>query len=271
MKKIFSLLLVIPLLALVTSCGLNEKKQGFNSLEQIYKNNTIRIGYHKDDQPYEGIEVALANQIAKDLKVKLDLIVVPENEDKIQWVVDNKIDLELTSNTITKVRQERVAFSLPYLHVETAALVNKSSGIVDMADLQDKRLGVINFSPQEFWATDNFPKATLNKYPGIVECIEALRSKKVDAVLMDNIKAFEDAYQDESLEVPDKLGYIGNLDQIAASTQLGNDTLVNWVNNEFYSLARDDFFVKTFEKVTAQYIGTDSNFAQEFIPQNLRK
>jgi membrane-bound lytic murein transglycosylase F len=74
--------------------------------------------------------------IAKDLKLRLELVVPPSHEQLIPWLLEGRGDLIAASLTKTPDREQQVAFSKPYLFTDEL-LVRKAGG--SMASIKEPK------------------------------------------------------------------------------------------------------------------------------------
>ena len=106
------------------------------------KQDVPNFGY-KDPKTnkFTGVEIDLANKIAKDLGVKADF--VPITAQTRGPLLDNKqVDAVIGTFTITPERQKTYNFTTPYFTDEVGFLVNKASDFKSVDDLDGKTIGV---------------------------------------------------------------------------------------------------------------------------------
>ena len=92
----------------------------------------------------EGMEVDIARELAKRIKGSPDALrVTGVNVTTRGAMLDNgTLDATLATFTITEARKKSYNFSRPYYTDHIGVLVKKSSGIVDLKDLDGKTVGV---------------------------------------------------------------------------------------------------------------------------------
>ena len=92
----------------------------------------------------EGMEVDIARELAKRIKGSPDALkVTGVNVTTRGAMLDNgTLDATLATFTITEARKKSYNFSRPYYIDHIGVLVKKSSGIVDLKDLDGKTVGV---------------------------------------------------------------------------------------------------------------------------------
>jgi glutamate/aspartate transport system substrate-binding protein len=144
--------LAILLLARVTAA---QELDG--TLKKIKTSGTLTIGYRESAPPFSfpgpdrrpvGYSIDLcthvASEIQKQLGINLKLNWVPVTADnRVDMVVQGKIDIECGTTTASLSRQERVDFSL-MTFVDGGGLLTKAdSEIHSVGDLADKRIAII--------------------------------------------------------------------------------------------------------------------------------
>jgi len=148
------------------------KKQSV--LNDILNSKIIRVGttgdfvpfsYQKNNSAaYEGIDIALAKDLANSLNVELQLV-------KTSWktlITDlqaNKFDIAMSGITITLARQQEAFFSIPLLSSGKAAITRDENATKyrTIADINKPGVKVI-VNPggtNQIFAKTNFPNATI--------------------------------------------------------------------------------------------------------------
>lgn len=137
-------------------------------INQVKSTGTIKVGlstfvpwaFPNKDGKLVGFEVDVANQLAKDLGVKLEL--VPTAWDAIiPSLVAGKYDVIIGGLTITPERAKTVDFTDPYEHSQTYAIVNKklAPNITTLDALNSPEVIFAKRRGAAASAIDQFPKA----------------------------------------------------------------------------------------------------------------
>ena len=149
---------------------------------------------HAEFEPYEyrdgndrvGIDAELADAIAGKLGLEAD------SEDMvfdsiIPSVTSGKADIGLSGITETEDRKLSVDFSTPYVEAGIVVVVNKGSDIKDVAGLANKTIGVQLGTTSDLYVSDptHLDNVTIQQFTKVADSIEALKTNKVDAVVMD--------------------------------------------------------------------------------------
>lgn len=106
------------------------------------KNNVLGFGFEDPlSGEYSGMEIDLANKLADQLGVDVEFTNVTAAT-RTQLLDSGDLDCVIATFTITDERKESWDFSTPYYTDYVTVLVENSSGITDLADLVDKKVGV---------------------------------------------------------------------------------------------------------------------------------
>jgi membrane-bound lytic murein transglycosylase F len=104
------------------------------AIRVLTRNNAISYFLFKGE-PY-GFEYELAKMIAKDLKLRLEIVVPPSHELLIPWLNEGRGDFIAASMTHTPEREAEVAFSRAYLFVDEV-LVRKTGVRAELKEPKD--------------------------------------------------------------------------------------------------------------------------------------
>lgn len=181
-------LLLVALLAvpLVAGCG---------SSGYTIKSGKLLMGSDTAYPPFEnmennkavGFDVEVAEAIAKDLGLQLDVISTAW-DGIIPGLKSNKYDIIMSAMTITPERKKQINFSDPYIDSDQSIAVVKGSPIKSQADLKDKVVGVQLDTTGQFKA-EEIQKAgglkEIQKFDTILLAFQALEQGKVDAIIND--------------------------------------------------------------------------------------
>ncbi|MBB2183478.1 transporter substrate-binding domain-containing protein [Lachnospiraceae bacterium MD1] len=106
------------------------------------KNAVIGFGYQDPlTKEYSGLEISLAEKIAEKLGVDVEYTAVTAAT-RTELLDSGDIDCVLATFTITEERKMNWDFSTPYYTDYVTVLVEDSSGIKSLADLENKKVGV---------------------------------------------------------------------------------------------------------------------------------
>ncbi|PRQ10588.1 ABC transporter [Corynebacterium sp. 13CS0277] len=136
----------------------------------------------------QGFEVDIAREIARDIfgdptKVEFRFV---DAGDYQQALDQGRVDMVLRSMSITAERQERMAFSAPYLSSAKQLMVLSQSGITTAEHMRDKTVCVAHQSTALNNAREVLPASSILKVSNWADCLVALQQHQVDGILADD-------------------------------------------------------------------------------------
>lgn len=285
-KKILGVLLAVGIIAgVIAGCGNSNTTQNgaenasqasatakARTLDEIKKSGKIKIGVFSDKNPFgyvdengkvQGYDVYFAKRIAKDLlgsEGAVDFVYV-EAASRVEYLKSAKVDITLANFTVTDERKEQVDFALPYMKVALGIVSPQKAEITDVNQLKGKKLIVVKGTTAETYFSKNYPDVTLVKFDEYQEAYDALLDGRGDAFSTDNTEVLAWAKQNKGFVVG--VESLGDIDTIAPAVQKGNTELLNWLNDEIKTLAKEKFFHKDFDETLKSVYGDSIN------PENL--
>lgn len=277
-KKILGVLLAVSIIAgVIAGCGNSNTTQNgaenasqasatakARTLDEIKKSGKIKIGVFSDKNPFgyvdengkiQGYDVYFAKRIAKDLLGSEDAVdfVYVEAASRVEYLKSAKVDITLANFTVTDERKEQVDFALPYMKVALGIVSPQKAKITDVNQLKGKKLIVVKGTTAETYFSKNYPDVTLVKFDEYQEAYDALLDGRGDAFSTDNTEVLAWAKQNKGFVVG--VESLGDIDTIAPAVQKGNTELLNWLNDEIKTLAKEKFFHKDFDETLKSVYG----------------
>lgn len=156
------------------------------------KSEKLYVGTNAEFEPFEyresgnivGFDIELVNEIAKLINREIEI------EDMafdglLPALQTKKIDLIIAGMTATEERKKNVNFSEPYYKSQQAMVVyNDENNIKTFDDLEGKEVGVILGYTGDLIVSE-IPNVRIQRYNATSEAIMGLKSKKVQAVVLD--------------------------------------------------------------------------------------
>jgi glutamate/aspartate transport system substrate-binding protein len=157
-------LLAACLLAAVASAQTGDNEGLSPTLANIKNSHVVRLGYRESSPPFSfldqanrpiGYSLELCEAIVDEIGVEVDdpdlkiAYVKVTSDDRIQAVLQNKIDLECGSTTANAERAKQVAFSPLMFVAGTKLMVPKGSSITAATDLKGKTVVVTKGTTNE--------------------------------------------------------------------------------------------------------------------------
>jgi polar amino acid transport system substrate-binding protein len=192
-KMISVLLILFSVLSLMIS---GEGSAG--TLQDVKARGKILAGVKTDFPPFGfvdekgmnmGFDVDIAKALAKELFGKEDAVefVAVTSGNRIAFLTTNKIDIILASMTITEERKKVIDYSIPYFMSGHLILVNKDSKIEKYQDLAGKKVSTTQGSTGDIVIGELVPTAERIKFQHNSESLQALKDRRVDAFVQDDV------------------------------------------------------------------------------------
>jgi lysine/arginine/ornithine transport system substrate-binding protein len=161
---------------------------------------TLRIGTEGAYPPFEyrdasgvlkGMDVEIGNALCARMKVTCQF--VPQDFDGlIPALKAGKIDLIISSLTMTPDRAKVIDFTRPYYLSPSQYVALKSSGITDdPATLKGKTVAVQSGTNHQAYMEQRLPDITIKAYNTVQEAQLDLESGRVDAMLADKLLMYD--------------------------------------------------------------------------------
>ena len=272
MKKLKRTLPVILALALVlalTACGKTAEDKGaasgvvYRTLDEIKSAGTVNIGVFSDKNPfgyvdengeYQGYDVYFAERIGQDLGVKINYVST-EAANRVEYLETGKVDIVLANFTVTPERAEKVDFALPYMNVALGVVSHDGNVITDLSQIgADDPVIVITGTTAETYLIENNPEIKLQKFDTYANAKSAFENGGI-AWANDNTEVIAFALQNPGYTVG--IPSLGSQDTIAPAVSKGNETLLNWLNDEIKALGAENFFHADYEATLVETYGLD--------------
>ncbi len=236
----------------------------FRTLDEIKADGTINIGVFSDKAPfgyvdengeYQGYDVYFANRLAEDLGAKVNFVST-EAASRIEYLQTGKVDIILANFTVTPERAEEVDFALPYMNVALGVVSHDDNVITDLSQIgADDQVIVISGTTAETYLTKNYPDIKLQKFDTYAAAKSAFENGTGVAWANDNTEVIAFANENEGYTVG--IDSLGSADTIAPAVTKGNETLLNWINDEIKSLGDENFFHADYEATLKDTYGAE--------------
>ena len=267
MKKIRKNTIIAALAALGLGTALASPAladESFRTLDEIKESGTVNIGVFSDKSPfgyvdengeYQGYDVYLAERLGEDLGVEINYVST-EAANRIEYLQTGKVDIILANFTVTPERAEEVDFALPYMNVALGVVSPEDAVIESLDDIgEDDQVIVISGTTAETYLVKNNPEIKLQKYDAYAEAKTAFENGNGVAWANDNTEVIAFSIENEGYVVG--IPSLGSADTIAPAVTKGNETLLNWLNEEIVALGEEDFFHADYEATLLDTYGAD--------------
>jgi polar amino acid transport system substrate-binding protein len=232
------------------------------------KSDALVVGMELAYPPFEtkdnnGDPMGVSVELAKAFGEYLGREVIIEN---INWtglipaLQTDKVDLVISSMTITEVRKESVDFSDGYAKAYLAFLVNNNSPVTTSANLNnaERTIAVKTGSTGDFYVTNNYPLAKVLRLDDESAAIAEVINGRADAFIYDQLTIVRNfkQYQDKTKTV-----FIDNqLPEFwGAAFKKGSPLVAQF--NAFLKKFKED---KGFEPIIEQYLKEEKKLFDDF-------
>jgi polar amino acid transport system substrate-binding protein len=191
------LLLLAALALALTGCteGDRAAPAGSDVLAAVKAAKTVRVGVLADNPPFSfqaggtwtGFDVEIAHGIANHLGIEKVEFVPVALDQRSDSVIAGKVDMVVASMTITRYRERRVDFSIPYFQDGQSLLVKAASPIKSYLDLNGRKVGAVKGSTASFYLKQINPDAVVVTYADNAALGKALENDEIDAATNDQL------------------------------------------------------------------------------------
>lgn len=273
-KRLGTAVLILTLLIFtLAGCTSNQSTGGnatgnpdtvYRTVDEIIESGTINIGVFSDKSPfgyvdengeYQGYDVYFANRIGEDLGVEVNYVST-EAANRIEYLQTGKVDIILANFTVTEERAQEVDFALPYMNVALGIVSPENAVITSLDDIgTEDAVIVISGTTAETYLEKNYPDIRLQKYDAYAEAKTALENGNGAAWANDNTEVIAFAIENPGFVVG--IPSLGSADTIAPAVTKGNESLLNWLNDEIKTLGEENFFHADYEATLLDTYGKD--------------
>ena len=240
------------------------EKVVYRTVDEIKESGTINIGVFSDKSPfgyvdengeYQGYDVYFGNRIGEDLGVEINYVST-EAANRIEYLQTGKVDIILANFTVTEERAQEVDFALPYMNVALGVVSPEDNVITSLDELgADDEVIVISGTTAETYLEKNYPNIKLQKYDAYAEAKTAFENGNGVAWANDNTEVIAFAIENPGYTVG--IPSLGSADTIAPAVTKGNESFLNWLNDEIAALGNENFFHADYEETLLDTYGKD--------------
>ena len=208
-----------------------------DQLTDILSKGTIKIGVPENFPPFgsvgkdfkhEGYDVDVAELVAKDLEVKLELVPITSKQ-RIPYLSSGKVDLVISSMGANPSRAKSIWFSHAYAPFFSAAFASKDLDISSPADLVGKKIGVTGGTIEDLELSKSLPEgADMKRFGDNAATISAFVSKQVDVLVTGNTVAAKVGMDKPDLKLETK--FIVRQSPAFIGVKAGEMNMLQWVN-----------------------------------------
>lgn len=268
-KKLFIVLITMLFgAAMLSGCG-KSGEQSKQAPANTESNKELVVGMSLDFPPFEttdangkptGVGVDMAYDLGKALgrEVRIENIA---RSGLIPALQTKKIDMIISSMTITEERLKSIDFSQPYAKGWMCLLINKNSPVEKVEDLNVKgrKIAVHNGTIAYNYSQKNLPNAEMLVFEDVKTCILEVIQGKADALIYDQITVYDTWKANEATTkanltpIDSKMNWgVGIRKEDAALTEKVNTFIDDYKKNGGFDKLADKYLSekkKTFEEL----------------------
>jgi polar amino acid transport system substrate-binding protein len=213
-----------------------------SSLDAIIESGTIKIAVPQDFAPFgsvdangdlEGYDIDVANLLAEDLGVELELVPVT-SDNRIPFLQTGEVDLVISSMGANPERAKSVFFSIPYAPFFSGLYGSADiSGVSGFEDLSGYKIGVTQGTLEDLELSDAVSDdVEIERFADNSLTASSLISGQVDMIATGNVVASELAKNNPDQNIEGK--FIIKESPAHIGLRRGEVDLLQWVNTFVY-------------------------------------
>jgi polar amino acid transport system substrate-binding protein len=214
-----------------------------DTLDTIIKRGSLIVGTSLGTPPYgltnsnmepDGYDVGMAKLIAKELGAKVEIVdIVAAN--RIPSLTSGKVDIVISSFSITSERAKAIAFSNCVFVDQQVAVGPKSLVLTGNADLKGKHIGVTRSTTNDIAVTRRAPEGTeIQRFDDDASTSQALIAGQVQAIVTS--AALGVAIRDRNPAMALETKYVVSQAPMAVGLRRGDPDMLHWLNTALFML-----------------------------------
>lgn len=211
-----------------------------DQLQDILDAGKIRVGVIADVAPFgfldaqqkpAGLDVDIANLIATDLGVELEIQQMTA-QNRIPYLVTDKVDILVAVLSLTPERAKQIMFTTPYASLISGVFGPADAAVTSVAEIGDRSIGVARGTVEDTAITAAAPDANIVRFEDNATATTAYQSGQVDLYATADILAAELNKNASSrrLELKIQLG----VDPAFMGVKAGEFGMLQWLNSFIY-------------------------------------
>jgi ABC-type amino acid transport substrate-binding protein len=246
---VLALLLTLAFSSPAAGGGLDDAR-GRGKLLVGVKTDFPPFGYLDPAGKPAGFDVDVARYLAHALfeeEGRLELVPVTSGS-RIPFLYSEWIDMIVATMTVTEDRKRVLDFSEPYFSSASLLLVPAGSAVRGIEDLGGKAVAVLEGSVQEKDLEQVAPGAKRVSFRNMRDAVQALKTKKVDALCQDDMLVLALAKENRDLSVAGKPILPR---PYAIAVRKGDVETLRWINDKLSAMKKDG----TYDRLKGKYFG----------------
>lgn len=256
------------------------ESEGDSLLTEIQEEGVLRVGTSADFPPYEfhatvdgsdtivGMDIEIVKKIAEDLGVELEIFDM-QFDSLIPALETGNINMIIAGMSATEERKQSVDFSEPYYIASQNVVVRAEDEELfhSNKDFSGKIVGAQMGSLQEKLAKEEMTDSELITLGTTSDLLLALKTNKVDAVVMEGPNALAFASNDEELHTFEGGFETDNAEGSAIAMPKGANDLVDAVNQSLAEIEIENL-IPGYLEIAGQHLSSVQGEAGEDAEQS---
>lgn len=207
-----------------------------DKLQEILDEGVVRIGVPIDVPPFGftdenqepvGLDVDLANMVAKELGVELELQQIT-GINRIPFLVTDKVDIVIAIMGATPERAKQIMFSSPYASLYIGVFGPKDLQVSSADEIGDHTVGVPRGTTQDISLSEMAPDADIVRFEDDATTAAAFLSGQVDLFGTANIVAQDMVEKNPDLDLVNK--FVIRTSPAHMGVRHGEFNLLRWLD-----------------------------------------
>ncbi|MCI2775272.1 ABC transporter substrate-binding protein/permease [Staphylococcus petrasii] len=243
--------------------------------EKIKQSGELKVGLSADYAPlefektvngksvYAGIDIELAKKIADDNHLKLKIVNM-QFDSLLGALKTGKIDIIISGMTSTPERKKEVDFSDSYMESSNVVLIRKSDKDTyhSLKDFSNKKVAAQKGTEQEKIAQQEIANVDLSSLNRLPDAILALKSKKVEGLVIEKPVAEAYAKQNEDLII-DNADFNEAKKETVIAVPKNSPLLLEHINKTIKEV-KDKKLIDQYMDKAAKEMQDDGNFFSKY-------
>lgn len=213
-----------------------------SALKHVLTTGTVKVasclsftpfGFTNEQGQPEGYDVDIANELAKDMGVKLE-IVDTTSSNRIPNLQTNKVDVVFCNFTRTLERAKEISFTDPYVVATQALLVRSGSGITSLDTMKGRTVAVVKGSTNADVLRERGVDVKAAEFDSSQAAVLAVKQRQADAMIEDSNYLQYQAKLNPGLEVV--TSNLVPLEYNAFGVKQGDQLWVDYLNQFLFEL-----------------------------------
>ncbi|WP_025134102.1 ABC transporter substrate-binding protein [Leucobacter sp. PH1c] len=215
----------------------------------------LRIGMDTVSKPFayaegdefKGFDVELMTHMAESLDLTPEFVGM-EFASLLPNVVNGQLDTVSSAVSINEERKKTVDFSDGYFIAYYTVMTTPGTGITDQASLAGKKVGVLQGTFQDKWATEHFTGAEIVRFTDHNLTFAALKNGTIDAQFFDLAVANDYIAENPGMELELAFDVPAEDSPHGFPVKKGNDALREALNTALAEAIADGTYQELFEQ-----------------------